>query len=153
MLCWLFYLSIPIKFFGSAEHFIHGNLRCKNILSVYIERRTILFVDFQPPRLAEKKRLRLQKTLKSVIIICFKLLIPFDLASVFYTSRAESVIPIQICLGPLYGHTYGQSTTIHMYKPTCTYIQTYILSHRIKPVYNVHSMLYMNNNRRFSSPL
>ena len=49
----------------------------------------------------------------------------------------------------LYGHThmhirtYGQPTTIHMYTPACTYIQTciyiqiYILLYKAKPVYNV----------------
>ena len=50
---------------------------------------------------------------------------PFDPASAFYTSRAESEIPMQMCLGPymdmhihLHIHTSGQPTTIHPHAHT-----------------------------------
>ena len=69
----------------------------------------------------------------------FELFIHSNLISAFYTSRAELVIPLQICLAPYmdthimqtHTHSYGQLTVIHIYTPTLTYIATYVHSHII----------------------
>ena len=86
------------------------------------------------PLVYMERQTRIQETLKDVIRF-FKSLIHFYLTSVFYTSRAESVVPMQICLNPLHRHThiylntYPWSTHNHTHVYTHTYIQTYIYSH------------------------
>ena len=54
-----------------------------------------------------------------------KMVIHFYLTSAFYTSRAELVIPMQICLSP-YMDTHIHMHTVNSQACTCIHIHTYI---------------------------
>ena len=65
------------------------------------------------------------------------------------TSWTEFVIPTQIYIDPsmyihIHNYTYGQFTTIHMYKPARTYI--YIYTPVVRVVFKYWNRIYINQD-------